>query len=552
MLPRLAPALCVLFAVGCSSSGEDGPKTDGYAGPPWQPGQVLHETPAPDARGWLDLRGLIHAHSVYSHDACDNQPRDGETGPINQTCFDDFRRGMCQTEHDFIMLTDHNTSFGDTEFPDVLLYRQDLGDQLVERGGKPVANRAACPDGGHAVMILAGTESATIAAGLEEHVSTDVATRHDVYGSEQPDAISEMKAHGAVSILMHTENWTVDDITNLPVDGFEMYNLHANAITGAGGALSLVTKLQKNPEDLPQSDLVFLPIVNEDPRYIDTWGSALATGVHRVTTMATDCHRNSFPQILPDGERIDSYRRMMLWFSNHLLVKPKIRRQLGRPGSQGCAARWAALRRVRDPGLSDRLRLPRRRGRRDPRDGRQHVARRRRDAARDVADGRAPGPEGRGAGDHRQAAARAAGRLGHGERGQDGSGLEAHRSRRVSRGGADQAASSAWVPLQLRRPRGQGFRVDLLESHLRRGLTLALCLAALCASCDAQTAAGAPAECNADQFQACDAPCGRGVKFCEEESRTWSACTCIVLEAGVDAPDGAPVDASGDVAADSD
>src|SRR5690606_23661334 len=25
---------------------------------------------------------------------------------------------------------------------------------------------------------------------------------------------------------------------------------------------------------------------------------------------------------LPDGERIDSYRRMMMWMSNHLLVRP--------------------------------------------------------------------------------------------------------------------------------------------------------------------------------------------------------------------------------------
>jgi hypothetical protein len=47
----------------------------------------------------------------------------------------------------------------------------------------------------------------------------------------------------------------------------------------------------------------------------------LASGAKRVTTMATDCHRNSFPAILPDGERVDSYRRMMQWFSNHLLVK---------------------------------------------------------------------------------------------------------------------------------------------------------------------------------------------------------------------------------------
>jgi hypothetical protein len=37
--------------------------------------------------------------------------------------------------------------------------------------------------------------------------------------------------------------------------------------------------------------------------------------------MGSDAHRNTLPQELPDGERIDSFRRMMLWFSNHVLVE---------------------------------------------------------------------------------------------------------------------------------------------------------------------------------------------------------------------------------------
>lgn len=310
-----------LAALAVSCEGGEEP-SDGGARHAWAPGEVLYDTPAPDPRGWLDLRGLIHAHSVYSHDACDGKPREGETGPVNEPCLDSFRRALCRTEHDFVMLTDHNTSFGDSEFPDVLLYREAAGDALIRRDGKPVANRAACPDGGHPVLVMAGTESATVAVGLESHVSPDVETRHAVYGDATAEAIETMKAHGAISLLMHTDEWTVEQITTLPVDGFEMYNLHANALRGAGGALSLITKL-RTPEELPQSDLVFLPIVNEDPRYTDTWGSVLATGARRVTTMATDCHENTFPQILPDGERIDSYRRMMLWFSNHLLVRPK-------------------------------------------------------------------------------------------------------------------------------------------------------------------------------------------------------------------------------------
>ena len=125
------------------------------------------------------------------------------------------------------------------------------------------------------------------------------------------------------ALVAHTETWTVDQLATLPLDGFEMFNLHANLFAGIGAAVPLLANRESAPELLPASDLVLLPIVSEDPAYVNTWGSVLARGVRRVTTMATDCHRNSFPQLLPDGERIDSYRRMMRWFSNHLLVRPK-------------------------------------------------------------------------------------------------------------------------------------------------------------------------------------------------------------------------------------
>ena len=33
--------------------------------------------------------------------------------------------------------------------------------------------------------------------------------------------------------MAHTESRTVDDLVNLPFDGFEMFNLHANAYKNA-------------------------------------------------------------------------------------------------------------------------------------------------------------------------------------------------------------------------------------------------------------------------------------------------------------------------------
>lgn len=287
----------------------------------WQPGVVKPSTPSAGPRGLLDVRGLIHAHSVYSHDACDNAPRDPITDAIDESCLDDFRRDLCHVGHDFVMLTDHNESFGRSEFPAVLLYRPASGDALLERGGKPVANRLACPGGG-APLILGGTESATIAAGLEGHVPGSIDERQAVYGSTSSDAIGKIKAAGAVSLLMHTEDWTLEELLGMPVDGFEMYNLHADLKSNYGPALELLVKVNTRKDELPHPDLVLLPLFVEDPVYLSKWGTVLASGARRVTTMGTDCHRNSFPALLPDGERIDSYRRMMQWFSNHVLVRP--------------------------------------------------------------------------------------------------------------------------------------------------------------------------------------------------------------------------------------
>src|SRR5437762_9463307 len=55
----------------------------------WGPGVVYRTMSTVRLRGMLDLRGLIHTHSVYSHDACDNHPVvNGVRDPV---CFEDLR-----------------------------------------------------------------------------------------------------------------------------------------------------------------------------------------------------------------------------------------------------------------------------------------------------------------------------------------------------------------------------------------------------------------------------------------------------------------------------
>jgi hypothetical protein len=76
-------------------------------------------------------------------------------------------------------------------------------------------------------------------------------------------------------------------------------------------------------DGFPHPDLFLAAFNLDDDLYMTTWGTVLSRGTKRVTTMGSDCHQNTFPQKLQDGERIDSYRRMMGAFSNHLLVRAK-------------------------------------------------------------------------------------------------------------------------------------------------------------------------------------------------------------------------------------
>ncbi|MBI3785260.1 MAG: hypothetical protein HY270_17850 [Deltaproteobacteria bacterium] len=288
--------------------------------PSWYPAVVYPSIEPPNARGFLDRRGLIHAHSYYSHDACDNQPV--KNGMRDEVCFNDFRRGLCQSRHDFVMLSDHSASFAAYEFPDVLLYRPDRGDQLVEREGKPIASWAACADGSRA-LILAGNESGFMPVGLEEHVDGTIDERASVYSSRTVEGAEAQHAKGAVILTAHTEDWTLEQLRDWPIDGFEMYNIHANLLRTPGPAIELLFRLDQKDKGFPNPNLALLDLISEDPRYLKMWGTVLASGVKRVTTVGTDCHRNTFPSRMFDGERVDSYRRMMIWFSNHLLVRPE-------------------------------------------------------------------------------------------------------------------------------------------------------------------------------------------------------------------------------------
>jgi hypothetical protein len=329
--------------------------------PPWTPGVAYASPSGPVYRGLLDLRGLIHAHSVHSHDACDGAPTAGTLGTtaltLNRTCYDQFRDDLCTAKIDYVFLTDHGAMFDDTEYDpaaasplrpetqegdNAMLWSKSRGDQLVSRSGLPVANRIACPAGGASLIIPGNEGNNLMAVGLERHVSADPSGRAATYGIDTTPAdfpgsapavaaaIATEKASGAVVLIAHPENLSKEELAAFPIDGFEMYNLHANVLFTDHGAQAVLSLIVNNAPGgnralIPTNpNTAFLSIFNEDPRYLSRWAFALSQGQKRVTTMGSDCHQNAIPDLLSDGFRGDRYWRVMEWFTNHLLVTPGV------------------------------------------------------------------------------------------------------------------------------------------------------------------------------------------------------------------------------------
>ena len=307
----------VVAAAGFTSTLPSALATPAWAASGWSPAHVARLDADVRHRGLREVRGLIHAHTAYSHDACDGEPFDKE-GKINVACIEDFRRDICTVGHDFVFMTDHPTHFKDHPFPDVLHYNAAAGDKLVERNGKAIANQMACKDG-HTVLLIPGTEGGMMAVGLDGHIE-DETLRAKTYGGDDLAAREAFIAAGAHVLAQHTEDWTAAQLGEAGWAGFEMYNLHANMMARIKEA-GLMVPTMLNEKETMEPDLLLLPLVEEDPRYLKTWAEVAEAGHRRVTTMGTDCHRNTFPLKISDGERVDSYRRMMIWFSNHLLVE---------------------------------------------------------------------------------------------------------------------------------------------------------------------------------------------------------------------------------------
>jgi hypothetical protein len=276
--------------------------------------------------GFQLRRTIIHVHSPFSHDACDGAG--WVDGVLDEACLNDFRSGMCDAGIDVAFLTDHPSYLVEQNFED--LYHHRDGDELVLVDGNPVANWVACEDG-ERFMLIPGLEDELMPVGLDRQIAETPEERAELYNRSDPEALAAMKEAGATIWMAHTEgrdlSW-LEGLQDAGLDGVEMFNLHAmfdpdirSGDLGLDG-LGWFTDIAPftHPEATGEPDLFVLAVLQEQAPSLERWDSLLQRG-RLGASGGTDAHQNVLNVELRDGERGDSYRRMLRWFSNWLLVE---------------------------------------------------------------------------------------------------------------------------------------------------------------------------------------------------------------------------------------
>lgn len=320
-----------------ASTGDDDATGEGEADddegpaepPPWEAGLPATAELQADRRGWVELRGIVHLHSPLSHDACDNDPF--PDGVFNEECLQSLRGALCTTRQDFAFLTDHTSFAADFPWRDLLEMRE--GDEeALDAAGQVAGMRMACGDGA-SVLWMPGIEGNLMPVGLRRHAGADddPQANADVYGGTSEEAIEAMHAAGALVLVQHAEGVPLDTMRALPgIDGMEVYNLHANVAPNIREEdlgldpwdwLEDVSPFLDDGPEGPEPDLVVLGFWTPNEPDRERLDTLLSEGRRLVAVAGTDAHENSLPMLMRDGERVDSYRRMLRWFSNHVLAE---------------------------------------------------------------------------------------------------------------------------------------------------------------------------------------------------------------------------------------
>ncbi len=340
--------LCCALALGC---GDDGPAgddasttdatTDAADAPsdgatdsalpmplPW-PAQLPRTEDLGPRRGRLLARAILHLHSPLSHDACDGEGWVTGEGLTDATCLEHFRDALCRARIDIAMVSDHAPHVNEVDFRQALWVRD--GDEPLPNSDAPYANRIVCEGSAHRPVLTVGSENQLMPLGLDRHPGDPELTTEELntlYDADDPAAVQAFRDAGAVLWMAHTESKSVDYLRSLGLDGLELYNLHADVDPRIRSAFlgdpdsSYVGLLLRfgRPSLALAPDLAIMTFLSRQQASLDKWDTLTAEGWRIAASGGCDAHENAFPMPLLDGERADSYRRMMTWITNHLLV----------------------------------------------------------------------------------------------------------------------------------------------------------------------------------------------------------------------------------------
>ena len=327
---RLLWTTCwALSSCGAEPAGktDTDPTDSGVSGPvDWTRGAVDTSGLAL-VRGKATRRGIVHLHSPWSHDACDGEGIvDGAPDPA---CLADLRMGLCDAGIDVAWLTDHPSHAADQPFAD-RLHADPTRDTWLDVDGHPAAVRWDCGDG-RGVLLRPGYEDTLMPLGMNTPLHDDLATEGVLARDDSAEAIAAMRASGAVVAVAHTEGrdpaW-LEQVVSDGVGVVELVNLHASFDPrirqddlGLDGVdwLGRVSPFMDAATDL-EPDLFVLGVLAHQPPSLERWDALTMAGHHVVATAGTDAHQNVFNLELADGERGDSFRRMLRWWTHHIRV----------------------------------------------------------------------------------------------------------------------------------------------------------------------------------------------------------------------------------------
>jgi hypothetical protein len=164
---------------------------------------------------------------------------------------------------------------------------------------------------------------------LDRHPEGDLPTRHALYNGNDLAAVAAYRQSGGLAWIAHSESKDLQLLRDLGLDGMEVYNLHAAVDPDirpdwlgldSGGGIQATLEFAGMADDAPEPDLAVLPLLFENAPSVDKWHTLLGEGRRMAVTAGTDAHQNVLNLDFKDGERGDSYRRMIRWFSNVVLV----------------------------------------------------------------------------------------------------------------------------------------------------------------------------------------------------------------------------------------